>query len=217
MEAEKMGAIEIFAIFLSSSLCLYFFLALIRLVNKLWWTPIRIQHQMRSQGITGPSYRFVCGSTKKILNMRNEATSRPMDLSNDILSKVQPHVHSWINKYGNQKKIKIKNSNFVLVNFTIFDHFSFSYIPPLLFGAGKNYLQWYGTQPQLVITEPELIKEIMNNRDKVYPKEEVVGYVKKLFGDGLAVTTEGEKWAKMKKLANHAFQAESLKVISYLL
>ncbi|KAF3943280.1 hypothetical protein CMV_030146 [Castanea mollissima] len=175
MEKEKMGAIGIFAIFLSSSLCLYFFLALIRLVNKLWWTPIRIQHQMRSQGITGPSYRFVCGSTKKILNMRNEATSRPMDLSNDILSKVQPHVHSWINKYG------------------------------------KNYLQWYGTQPQLVITEPELIKEIMNNRDKVYPKEEVVGYVKKLFGDGLAVTTEGEKWAKMKKLANHAFQAESLK------
>ena len=98
-----MGAVGIFAIFLSSSLCLYFVLALIRLVNKLWWTPIRIQHQMRSQGIAGP-YRFVCGSTKKIFNMKNEAKCRPMDLSNDKMSKVQPHVHSWINIYGNQKK-----------------------------------------------------------------------------------------------------------------
>ena len=87
---------------------------------------------------------------------------------------------------------------------------------PSLFGAGKIYLQWYGTQPQLVITEPELIKEIMNNRDKAYPKEEVVGYLKKLFGDGLSAS-EGEKWAKMKKLAIHAFHAESLKVISYWL
>ena len=107
-----MGAVGIFAIFLSSSLCLYFVLALIRLVNKLWWNPIRIQHQMRSQGITGPSYRFVCGSTKEIFNMKNEAMSRPMDLSNDIMSKVQPHVHSWINKYGNQKKKNLQLCKF---------------------------------------------------------------------------------------------------------
>ena len=108
-------------------------------------------------------------------------------------------------------KKKKKNSNYV--RFTKFDHFSFSYIAPLS-GAGKNFLQWYGTQPQLVITEPELIKEILNNKDKAYPKEAAVGYMKKLFGDGLSAS-EGEKWAKMKKLANHAFHAESLKVIFY--
>ncbi|XP_050270651.1 cytochrome P450 CYP749A22-like [Quercus robur] len=169
-----MGAVRIFAIFFSSSLCLYIVLALIRVVHKLWWTPIRIQHQMRSQGITGLPYRFVGGSTKEILNMKKEALSRPMGLSHDLLSRVQPHVHSWVNKYG------------------------------------KNFLQWYGTQPQLVITEPELIKEILNNKDKAYPKEAAVGYMKKLFGDGLSAS-EGEKWAKMKKLANHAFHAESLK------
>ena len=83
-------------------------------------------------------------------------------------------------------------------------------------GAGKNYLQWYGPQPQMVITEPELIKEILNNRDSTYPKEEVKRYVKKLLGDGL-VTSEGEKWAKMRKLANYAFHGESLKVTSLLL
>ncbi|KAK7828649.1 cytochrome p450 cyp749a22 [Quercus suber] len=157
MEKEKMGAIGIFAIFLSSSLCLYFVLALIRFVHKLWWNPIRIQHQMRLQGIPGPSYRFLHGSNNDILNMKNEAKNRPMGLSHDLMSKVQPHIHSWVNKY-----------------------------------------------------EPPLIKEILNNRDSAYPKEEAKGYMKRLFGDGLSVS-EGEKWTKMKKLANHAFHAESLK------
>ena len=54
----------------------------------------------------------------------------------------------------------------------------------------------------------------MNNRDNAYLKPETGNYVKKLLGDGL-VTSEGEKWAKMRKLANFAFHAESLKVISY--
>ena len=170
---------------------------------------------MRLQGITGPSYRFLHGSNNEILNMKSEAKNRPMGLSHDIMSKVQPHIHSWVNKYGNQKE---KTSNYVY--FTKLDRFSFSYIPPplslSLFGAGKIYLQWYGTQPQLVITEPQLIKEILNNRGRAYPKEEAKGYMKRLFGDGLSVS-EGEKWTKMKKSATQAFHAESLKVISYWL
>ncbi|XAR65310.1 11-oxo-beta-amyrin 30-oxidase [Bertholletia excelsa] len=35
-------------------------------------------------------------------------------------------------------------------------------------------------------------------------------YAKKLLGEGLA-TSEGEKWIKLRRLANHAFRAESLK------
>ena len=54
----------------------------------------------------------------------------------------------------------------------------------------------------------------MNNRDNNYPKPETEHYTKKLLGDGIA-TSEGGKWAKMRKLANSAFNAESLKVISY--
>ncbi|XP_050245913.1 cytochrome P450 CYP749A22-like isoform X1 [Quercus robur] len=75
---------------------------------------------------------------------------------------------------------------------------------------GKNYLQWFGPKAQLVVTEPELIKEIMNNRDNAYPKPETAPYTKKLLGDGVA-TSVGGKWAKMRKLANSAFNAESLK------
>ena len=54
----------------------------------------------------------------------------------------------------------------------------------------------------------------MNNRDNAYSKSDNGNYAKKLLGDGL-MTSEGEKWAKMRKLANSAFHAERLKVISY--
>ncbi|XP_009346501.2 cytochrome P450 CYP749A22 [Pyrus x bretschneideri] len=77
---------------------------------------------------------------------------------------------------------------------------------------GKKYLQWHGSLAQLVITEePELCKEIMSNKDKAYPKREPDTFVKKLLGDGLVTTTEGEKWGKMRKLATHAFNGECLK------
>ncbi|XP_075657749.1 cytochrome P450 CYP749A22-like isoform X1 [Castanea sativa] len=170
-----MGAIGILVICVSSSLCLYFLLALIRVLLKLCWTPIRMQYLMGSQGIKGPSYRSFNGSTKEIMNMKIEAMSRSMDLSHDILSKIEPHIHSWVNKYG------------------------------------KNFLQWDGPEAQMVLTEPELIKEILNNRDNAFPKPKTtISFVKKLLGDGL-VKSEGEKWAKMRKLANSAFHGESLK------
>ncbi|KAK5770847.1 hypothetical protein PVK06_047004 [Gossypium arboreum] len=51
---------------------------------------------------------------------------------------------------------------------------------------GKNYLSWNGVQAQLVITDPELQ------------------------GDSL-VTSESEKRARQRKLANYAFHGESLK------
>lgn len=82
----------------------------------------------------------------------------------------------------------------------------------MYFKTGENYLQWIGTQPQIVVTEPELIKEILSNKEGTFPKTKIKGYLKKLLGDGL-VMTEGEKWFKLRKLANHAFHGDCLKVI----
>ncbi|XP_021825119.1 cytochrome P450 CYP749A22-like [Prunus avium] len=76
---------------------------------------------------------------------------------------------------------------------------------------GKNFLQWDGPQPVLVITDPELCKEILNNKHRAYPKSNPSAFVMKLLGDGLVTRKEGEKWAKLRKLANHAFHGESLK------
>ncbi|CAK9142456.1 unnamed protein product [Ilex paraguariensis] len=75
---------------------------------------------------------------------------------------------------------------------------------------GMNFLNWHGSQAQLFVTEPELIREILNNKEGAYPKMDMEGYAKKLLGEAL-ITNEGEKWAKIRKLANHTFHAESLK------
>ncbi|XP_011101779.1 cytochrome P450 CYP749A22-like isoform X1 [Sesamum indicum] len=75
---------------------------------------------------------------------------------------------------------------------------------------GKNFLIWIGNQPQIVVTEPELVREILTDKEGVYRKIKPISYAKKLLGDGLVVA-EGEKWSKLRKLANHAFHGESLK------
>lgn len=75
---------------------------------------------------------------------------------------------------------------------------------------GKNFVTWNGAQATLIVTELDLIKEILNN-NQAYTKSRTGFIVKKLVGNGLA-TSEGKKWAKQRKIANHAFYAESLKV-----
>ncbi|XP_022724973.1 cytochrome P450 CYP749A22-like [Durio zibethinus] len=75
---------------------------------------------------------------------------------------------------------------------------------------GKYYLAWVGVRAQLVITEPELIKEVLKNREKVFPKKKVTYFLSKILVDGLA-TTKSEKWHRQRKLANYAFHEESLK------
>ncbi|XAR55948.1 11-oxo-beta-amyrin 30-oxidase [Bertholletia excelsa] len=75
---------------------------------------------------------------------------------------------------------------------------------------GKIFLKWKGTTAQLFVTEPELIKEIMTDKDGWYLKQKLSGHAKKLLGDGMMVS-QGEKWSTVRKIANHAFHGESLK------
>lgn len=96
-------------------------------------------------------------------------------------------------------------------NFILFLLFYYYYFVT----TGKNHIEWYGPRALLIVTEPELIKEILNNKDRSYPKAEMQPYVKKLLGDGL-VSTESDKWGKLRKLADYAFHGDSLKV-SFLL
>lgn len=75
---------------------------------------------------------------------------------------------------------------------------------------GDNFVIWIGDQPQVVVTEPDLVKEILINKEGVYKKVKPKDYAKRLLGDGLVVA-EGEKWTKLRKLANFAFHGDSLK------
>ncbi|GKC99668.1 cytochrome P450 CYP749A22-like protein, partial [Tanacetum coccineum] len=163
------------AVFSGSFLCVYLIVMIVKFLHKVCLMPIRTQYALRSQGIKGPSYKFLHGNIKEISDMRKQSMGRPMDhLSHEIFPRLMPHVHSWMNLYG------------------------------------RNFLYWHGPQPQLVVTETELIKEIMNNKNGAYPKLELGRYAKKLLGDGLS-STEGAKWVKLRKLANGVFHGERLK------
>lgn len=57
---------------------------------------------MKSQGIKGPSYKILHGSTKEISNMRRNSMCRAMDdLSHNIFPRILPDISSWMNLYGN--------------------------------------------------------------------------------------------------------------------
>ncbi|PHT26424.1 hypothetical protein CQW23_33970 [Capsicum baccatum] len=120
---------------------------------------------------------------------------KPMvGISHDIFPRIQPRVYAWTRMYA-YKRPDCVTAPSVLV---------------CLLTQGGIFSLRHGSKPYLFVTEPELIKEILANKEDTYPKMDMEGYAKKLLGEAL-ITNEGEKWAKVRKVANHTFHAESLK------
>ncbi|KAJ0763818.1 putative cytochrome P450 [Helianthus annuus] len=116
--------------------------------------------------------------------------------------------------YGNTKEISnmIKRSTSVPMDVS---HDIFPRIQPhydsWLRIYGKNILYWQGPQPELVVTKPELLKQLMSVRELSTRRVQGVGPVfDKIFGGGL-IFSQGEKWAKQRKIAAHAFNGDRLK------
>ena len=60
--------------------------------------------------------------------------------------------------------------------------------------AEKSFVVWYGTTPRVAIMEPNLIKEILNNKYGDFPKPEINSFTQ-MFVTGLT-SYNGDKWAK---------------------
>ncbi|XP_058779453.1 cytochrome P450 716A67-like [Vicia villosa] len=145
-----------------------------KILNRLWLKPKKLEKVLREQGLKGNSYRFLVGDIKDILKSRKEATSKPMNLSDDIVPRV------------------------------------FSYFQQSAIKHGKNYFVWFGPIPRVTITDPELIKDVLNkNNDFRKPN---VSPLVRLLVNGL-VNLEGEQWIKHRKLINPAFHVEKLKIM----
>ncbi|KAI4323741.1 hypothetical protein L6164_023323 [Bauhinia variegata] len=74
----------------------------------------------------------------------------------------------------------------------------------------KNVFIWMGPTPEVLLLKPEHIKEIFNKYAD-FPKVTRNPLVKYLFS-GIALS-EGEKWAKHKRIINPAFHVEKLKLM----
>ncbi|XP_060215855.1 cytochrome P450 CYP749A22-like [Lycium barbarum] len=75
---------------------------------------------------------------------------------------------------------------------------------------GRIFLFWHGSHPELVVTDVDLIKEILSNKEGSFLQHKLAGPLEDLFGDGLPFS-EGQKWSKLRKVAEIAFHAQSLK------
>ncbi|KAJ9553922.1 hypothetical protein OSB04_017967 [Centaurea solstitialis] len=72
-----------------------------RVLNWLWFEPKKIEKFLRDQGLKGTPYRFVFGDLKEMVQMTNEAISKPMSPGDhDIPHRVYPFFHKSITTYG---------------------------------------------------------------------------------------------------------------------
>lgn len=79
--------------------------------------------------------------------------------------------------------------------------------------AGKISVTWLGPTPRVIVNDPKLAREIMNNKFGHFQKRKHTGIVMRL-SNGL-VNHEGDKWAAHRKIINPAFHIEKLKVTCF--
>jgi cytokinin trans-hydroxylase len=78
---------------------------------------------------------------------------------------------------------------------------------------GKSYLWWFGWEPRITITDLDLIKQVLPNKDHAFTKSQMMlKFIMPVIGKGL-VTTDGEEWALHRRIVNPAFHHEKLKAM----
>lgn len=84
----------------------------------------------------------------------------------------------------------------------------------LYFFAGKKSFIWAGPKPIVYITDPDLIKEVLN-KIFTFRKPRGGNPLTKLLANGL-FDADGDRWVKHRKIINPAFNFEKLKVVPML-
>ncbi|PIN12204.1 hypothetical protein CDL12_15187 [Handroanthus impetiginosus] len=70
---------------------------------------------------------------------------------------------------------------------------------------------WLGLKPRLMVTQPDMIKDVLVNKSDSIGKDDAFNPLSKLlFGQGL-VGLQGHKWAVHRKIADQAFSMERVK------
>lgn len=71
-----------------------------RVFNWVWLTPKKLEKQLKEQGLRGNPYKLLYGDFKEISTLFQEAHSKPVNLSDDFVPRVIPHVYEAVKKYG---------------------------------------------------------------------------------------------------------------------
>lgn len=72
----------------------------LKLYQRQWVRPNKIQKQLNELGFKGNPYRFLHGDMKEFFSIAAEATSKPIEFSHDIGARVLPYEHHIVKKHG---------------------------------------------------------------------------------------------------------------------
>ncbi|XP_057832478.2 cytokinin hydroxylase [Cryptomeria japonica] len=77
---------------------------------------------------------------------------------------------------------------------------------------GKRFIFWWGIEPRMSVTEPDLIKEILCSKHSLYYGKSYLQQrgVRDFIGKGL-VMANGESWAHQRRVVAPAFSLEKIK------
>ncbi|KAK6132446.1 hypothetical protein DH2020_033823 [Rehmannia glutinosa] len=104
-----------------------------------------------------------------------------------------------VKKATQQRSIKIMSDDIIQQIFAYYHQTVTKY--------GQNSFIWFSPWPRLNVTDPEIIKEILNKPDVFHKPFPEIG---KILAGGI-LYLEGEKWDKRRKIINPAFHLEKLK------
>lgn len=63
----------------------------------------------------------------------------------------------------------------------------------------------------MVVSDPQLFREILSNKQGRFGKQRSILRIERLLANGLT-THQGDKWVAHRRIINHAFHLEKLKV-----
>lgn len=101
---------------------------------------------------------------------------------------------TWHNSTTQKSKVK------TLLNFLIM----------LMHATGETFLYWFGPDPRICITDPELAKQVLSNKFCFFP-EVTLPSIQALMGRGLPLI-QGAEWARHRHVVSPAFTVDKLKV-----
>lgn len=71
-----------------------------RVSYSIWWKPKLLERKLKQQGIKGTHYKVLLGDMKDYIRMITEAWSKPMNLTHQIVQRVDPFTLHVVQNYG---------------------------------------------------------------------------------------------------------------------
>ncbi|EFJ15234.1 hypothetical protein SELMODRAFT_119072 [Selaginella moellendorffii] len=154
-----------------------------QLARDFLWRPRRLLQAFKQQGVLGPVPRLFLGNLDQVRELM------AVEVVKSSTGEIRDDNHGGV----------------VAKVLPYYAAWSRSY--------GETFLVWWGSQPRLMISDPELMKEVLCDKSGSLDRDPGQHAARDLFGDGIALLTMNERWSQKRKMVSLAFHNEKLKLM----